>query len=483
MSNENRGTAFRPERGDLSIVLLGDAMLSRRLRVHDEPRFLELRALLLEADAVFANLETVVRRPDEGMPTVSYATYTSMHPDLLAELKWLGIGLLSAANNHSYDYGEGGALATIAHLEKAGLAFAGLGRNLAAARAPGYLDTRNGRLGLVAATTTFYPWSRAGAARPDTAGRPGINPLRFQTVYQVPPEALAVLLSLARDLGFSKEAERKRKHFYSAGEAPDSDEEEVQFLDHKFLAGPAASFTRSADQADLAGNMQAIREACRQADWVVASIHSHDFAHSSVKTASWQAEMTEPAECVSEFAHAAIDEGVDIVAGHGSHTVLGIEIYKGRPIFYGLGNFIFQNETMTSFPADAYERFGLSPDATPADFLDARTDNDRKGHPAEPAFWQGVVATCRFEQHALRAIELRPTSLGFGLPRPQRGRPMLAEGDVARAMLERIDRLSRPLGTVVKRRGDTGIIEIDGDAGATGSPATPATPARKEHDP
>ncbi len=59
-------------------------------------------------------------------------------------------------------------------------------------------------------------------------------------------------------------------------------------------------------------------------------------------SAGRQAEMTEPLECVSQFAHEAIDAGADLVVGHGSHTVLGIEIYRGRPIFYGLGNFFFQ---------------------------------------------------------------------------------------------------------------------------------------------
>ncbi|WP_161138940.1 CapA family protein [Propylenella binzhouense] len=451
---------FAVERGDISVALVGDVMLNRRIRMHEESRFLQLREILRGADLAFGNLETVVRRPDEGVPTLSYATYTSMHPSLLAELEWLGIGLVSAANNHAYDYNESGALATITHLEEAGLAFAGIGRNLAAARAPGYCDTRGGRVGLVAATTTFYPWSRAGAARSDATGRPGINPLAFGTVFTVPPDALEVLRRLSRDLGFAKEAERKRKHFYSDAEAPQGGADEVHFLDHNFSAGPAARFARPADPADLAANMKSLGEARRQADWVIASIHSHDFAHASAATASRQAEMTEPAECVVEFAHGAIDAGADIVAGHGSHTALGIEIYKGRPVFYGLGNFIFQNETMTSFPADSYERFGLPSDATPADFLDARTDKDRKGHPAEPAFWQGMIAVCRFEGRVLRRIEIHPTDAGYGLPRPQRGRPVLARGETARAVLERIDRLSRPYGTNLAREGDTGVIAV-----------------------
>ena len=46
-----------------------------------------------------------------------------------------------------------------------------------------------------------------------------------------------------------------------------------------------------------------------------------------------------------EAAHWAIDQGADLFAGHGPHFLRGIEIYKNRPIFYSLGNFIFQNGT------------------------------------------------------------------------------------------------------------------------------------------
>ena len=42
-----------------------------------------------------------------------------------------------------------------------------------------------------------------------------------------------------------------------------------------------------------------------------------------------------------QIAHAAIDAGADIVMGHGPHHSLPVEVYKGRPIFYGLGSFSF----------------------------------------------------------------------------------------------------------------------------------------------
>jgi poly-gamma-glutamate synthesis protein (capsule biosynthesis protein) len=44
---------------------------------------------------------------------------------------------------------------------------------------------------------------------------------------------------------------------------------------------------------------------------------------------------------MKEIAHAAIEAGADIVAGHGPHYALPIEVYHGRPIFYGLGSFSF----------------------------------------------------------------------------------------------------------------------------------------------
>jgi hypothetical protein len=47
-----------------------------------------------------------------------------------------------------------------------------------------------------------------------------------------------------------------------------------------------------------------------------------------------------PSQKFQHFAHDLMDLGVDIIHGHSSHHIQGIEIYKGKPIFYGLGDFI-----------------------------------------------------------------------------------------------------------------------------------------------
>ena len=65
------------------------------------------------------------------------------------------------------------------------------------------------------------------------------------------------------------------------------------------------------------------------------------------------------ADFVVTAAHLAIDAGADIFVGHGPHILRGIEIYKGKPIFYSMANFAFENETMRFQPAESYAALGL----------------------------------------------------------------------------------------------------------------------------
>jgi poly-gamma-glutamate synthesis protein (capsule biosynthesis protein) len=64
-----------------------------------------------------------------------------------------------------------------------------------------------------------------------------------------------------------------------------------------------------------------------QADIVVASCH-------------WGVGR-EVLQYMTEIGHTAIDAGADLVIGHGPHYSLPVEVYRGKPIFYGLGSFSF----------------------------------------------------------------------------------------------------------------------------------------------
>jgi poly-gamma-glutamate capsule biosynthesis protein CapA/YwtB (metallophosphatase superfamily) len=452
---------YRAEARNIRLVLAGDAMPARSLMPFDEPRYRALLDLVRGADAAFANLETIVREAHEGTPNLTQGTPMSTPPALLEELQWMGLKLLSCANNHATDYGTDGLLAMLAHLRGARLAHAGAGANLAEARKPAYLDTAAGRVALIAATTYYPPWMRAADQRPDALGRPGVNPLDFATNYTVDDASFAALAAMSEKLGLSQARRRQRAMFFSAQEAPEDSADALMFLGRRFLRGKNFSVATKAKAADLDANLRWIREAKRQADFVIFSLHNHEYGAAGGPTAATNVGMEEPASFVVEVAHAAIDAGADVVAGHGPHLTLGIEIYKDRPILYSLGNFIFQNDNVPVFPAEAYQRFGLDERATPTDFLDARTGNQTRGFPASPEYWHGVVAACDFRAGKLARLDLHPLDLGHGTTRAQRGRPVLAEGKTAAAILARVKRLSERYGTALALDGEKLTVSLN----------------------
>jgi len=368
--------------------------------------------------------------------------------------------MVSCANNHTFDYGAEGMMATISHLDEAGIVHSGTGCNLAEARSPGYMETSNGRVGLVSATATYRPWNAAGAQRRDMPGRPGINPLANGKTHRVDATAFAELCRMSARLGFDLEKTRARSHFYSDKEVPKDAADKLQLFGERFEKGKSFAIQSYADADDLAENLRWVREARQQSDWVIFSLHYHEFGGKSLAKAKTRTEMQEPADFVIDVAHAAIDAGADIFVGHGSHIPLGVEVYKGKPILYSVGNMFFQNETVQFFPDEAYTRFDLGPDATPSEFLDARTNGGTKGHVAHAGFWENVVINCTFRKGALAEIRVHPIEQGFGLPRAQRGRPMLAQGAIAKRVLGRIGKISGIYGTKMKITNHTGIVRV-----------------------
>jgi len=442
-----------------SLALSGDVMLTRPVSRHVEPEFLRLVDVLRDADATFVNLETCVRWWDEGTPSITTGTPMTTTPDLLDELKWLGVDMVSSANNHLYDYGENGVLAHLRHLREARIVQAGCGRNLYEARSPAFCETANGRVGLVAMTSTFRPWNAASPSRGEVAGRPGVNPLRHKTVHQVDDASFDALLRMSQELGLLKEQERARTHFFSDKEVPAASAQTLTLFGQVFQRSQTFSIDTQVSDDEIEAHLASISEARRQCDYLVVSLHTHEFSPRSLKKESLKVNLSEPADFIRQMAHAAIDAGADVVAGHGSHTALGIEIYKGKPIFYSLGGLTFQNETLPFVPAEAYDRFDLGPKATPADLFDARTKNDTKGFPAYAGYWECFVPVCHFNGSGLVSIEIIPTDLGFGRLRHDRGRAVWAKGELASKILTRIAALSADFGVKIHIEGDVGRID------------------------
>jgi len=452
---------YDSERGDFSMMFLGDVMPTRRLAVFGEERYLQLREVCASTDATFANLETSVHRYLEGHQNISGGTYMTTEPHLLEDLKWLGVNLVSTANNHAFDYGEEGIVATCRYLDAAGIAHAGTGRHLREARAPAYLDTKRGRVALIAATATMPGHSVAGEQRPDTPGRAGVNPLRHSMSHIIDDRGLEELRRLGAALGFEAARIRRQNLGDARSRVGANSSSEYTFGNMRFEKGGEFGVRTVGNKRDVEENLQQIKEARRMSDWVVVSLHCHELGGEKLLTAAHRSEIDELADFAVDFAHQCIDAGADFFVAHGPQEPFGVEIYKGRPIFYSLGTTIFELETPQFLADEAYARYGLGGAAGPADFADVRYQNDTVGHPADSNYWKQVVAKCQFKEKKLARIELYPLDLGFAKPRWQRGRPLLADEKLGREIIEKVAGLSRRRGTEVKWQNGLGLIVID----------------------
>ena len=86
------------------------------------------------------------------------------------------------------------------------------------------------------------------------------------------------------------------------------------------------------NEEDLAAMIADVERARPRVDFLLASFH-WGASQSRTLTLSQQA-----------VAHAAVEAGVDVIVGHHPHIVQGVEVYRGRPVFYALGNFVLDHD-------------------------------------------------------------------------------------------------------------------------------------------
>jgi poly-gamma-glutamate synthesis protein (capsule biosynthesis protein) len=407
----------------VSLFLAGDVLITRPWSDEDDPRFLELVAQIREADVAIANLETLFHEHRGYAQADSGGTYVASPPRVALDLAWAGFKMMTHANNHAFDYGSIGVLENLANVRKAGLALAGSGEDLQRARSAAWHRHPRGTVALVAAASTFVPFGLASRSRPDSRGRPGVNPLRLERGprVSVTRSTATALGRLSRAAGFSG----------------------LRFALNRFWVGPVqfrvggthGVFLRSRlDERDLEGNLAAIRGAAA-ADLVVASVHDH-----------------RQGRCLREFAHRAIEAGAAVVLVHGPHEVRGVELRHGKPIFYCLGNFAFEPAYVERLPSDYYEKYGLADDATANNLGSVRAHLE-----ARRETWEGVAARLRFVGGVLSELRLVPVDLGLGKPAGARGRPRLADPEQGRRIIERVARRSRRYGTEISYSRDENV--------------------------
>jgi poly-gamma-glutamate synthesis protein (capsule biosynthesis protein) len=191
-----------------------------------------------------------------------------------------------------------------------------------------------------------------------------------------------------------------------------------------------------------------IKEAKKQADIVLVSIHSHYYDERQTNV---------PSKFIEKFAHNCIDAGADVIIGHGPHELQGIERYKDGLIFYSIGNYIFETETVEYQPWDAYVNKGYSPDMKVGEYMDLRSKNGTAGYGILPEIWNSVMAAWTMEDGRITEVQLYPVTLNMEKSRAQKGRPVMNKSEET---LKYLAELSAPYGTKIEIEDGVGYIRF-----------------------
>ncbi len=321
------------------------------------------------------------------------------------------------------------------YLRQRDMVFAGTGATLREAASPAYLETPNARVALIASSVCENTAAAiAGDQSVDMLGRPGLNPLRIKTTYHVEKKYYDVLKEVAEKTDMNA----AKAYSIANGYSNPLPEGELAMGSLSFKLDSVTCQHTAPQKKDLERMISNIQEARRQADYVLVSVHSHKFAGT---------DTVNPAEFMQTYCKACIDAGADAILGHGPHELQGIEIYKGKPIFYSLGNFIFQTETVSAQPADAYQNKNMAHDTFVGEYMNSRSQNGTKGYCVLENIWRSVMAGFTAEDGKITQIQLYPITLCQGAPRSKMGIPHLAESN---DVLHYLAELSQPFGTNIK---------------------------------
>jgi poly-gamma-glutamate synthesis protein (capsule biosynthesis protein) len=219
--------------------------------------------------------------------------------------------------------------------------------------------------------------------------------------------------------------------------------------DLKFFKGNKLCYHTTPNKEDMERVKKAIYEAQMGADYIIVSVHSHEVGGDSKEN---------PAPFLVEFAHQCIDSGAHAVIGHGPHLIRPLEIYKGYPIFYSLGDFMLHNESISKVPEDMYEKYALNSDTTLRELFCKRSANYTRGLMTDHRMFESFIPYFEMEGGKLTHLELLPIELDFEEPRYKNGNPHVSTDH---CILERLKEMSAPYGTEIEidERG-IGIVKL-----------------------
>jgi poly-gamma-glutamate capsule biosynthesis protein CapA/YwtB (metallophosphatase superfamily) len=285
---------------DGAITLIGVADVAPS-RDHGDEQFDLTRAILESADITFGQLETPLsnRGKRQLFAGLGGGAWEGEAFDPLAQAKVLrraGFDVMSFAGNHTLDRSEASMFDTVDAMHEVGVELVGVGHDIDEARRPVVLERKGTKVGFLAYCSVIPKGYEA------TATRSGIPPLRARTFYE--------------QVDWQPGTPPKR-HSYCYGE-------------------------------DLSAMVADIERLRPEVDVLVVSYH-------------WGVHFEPGTIAMYQFeaSHAAIDAGADLILGHHAHIMKGVEVYKGKAIFYSLNNYVL-------FARDEHERI-LTADSPPTD--------------------------------------------------------------------------------------------------------------------
>ena len=424
--------------------VVGDMLAQRRIPAGYEG-YEKVQEQITKGDARFVNLETTLHNGEYFGNQFSGGSYLRAVPETLDDVKAFGFNLLSFANNHSMDFAHGGLMATKRYVDAAGIANTGAGANLDEAAAPAYLDTPAGRVALISTCTMDNEAALAGKQSRRFPGRPGVNGMRLQEYIQVTEDQLRVIREIAdaSHVNAQKDIERAEGYF------PPIPEGIAVLKDLQFKQGDETKYITHPHPEDMARVEKAIYEARMQADYILVSIHSHELSGDKKEN---------PSDFLKEFAHRCIDAGAHAVLGHGPHLLRPLEMYKGYPIFYSLGDFVIHNECIPFAPEEMYAKQHLTSDATMRELFCDRSAGYTRGLMRDHRMLEAVIPYFEMEDGKLTYLELMAIELNFDRPVWQSGNPRFSK---EHGIIERYAEMSAPYGCkiTVDERG-YGIVEL-----------------------
>jgi poly-gamma-glutamate capsule biosynthesis protein CapA/YwtB (metallophosphatase superfamily) len=313
--------------------------------------------------------------------------------------------------------------------------------------------------GVTFTTGTNHPGGQSsGAAGRGGGGRGGRgqapndgvkNSLRLTLYHGVTAEQMAQLRAIANDTGTGSDLSAFGTQF-------------------RVMARPG-EHSFDTNQKDLREILTQIKTGKEASDFLAVNMHWHqnrfDFQHYSYDHF--------PADFEIKFAHDAIDEGADLFVAQGVHTIKGVEIYKGKPIFYGVSNYIFQSGLMPQgkgvLPGQPASE-ALSDDSTGDAAGSSQTSTGSGaiiGEHETQGFWQllpnleGLLSWSHYEEGKLTEVRIYPVDLGQTYrPTDQVGIPRKPSQAVAKKILDELIEYSKPFGTRITVENGVAIIHI-----------------------